>query len=270
MTSGPAPRSRGLSTPQSAPLAVVATAVTIALLCASLLAARPMVQAHEALLRRSDVGAIVPMSFRARVSVRDRGAEAPRRLELWRSGPDRTLVRMLDPKERGKFILRLGSDMFLLTPTAKNPVKLSPAQRVYGAFSIDMLLGLRLADSYRIKETMTSPDGTIVTFELVATSDQQSFASVRYRVRAADARPVSALYRLRSGRDATSIDFADWSEDGHYARHVTVHDLLRKDATTSVTVDECEERRVPDALFDVKNADARRALDVGEVSPKAF
>jgi hypothetical protein len=238
------------------------------------LRAAPVAQAPEALLKRADVGAIVPLAFRARVSMREGGQDGTREIELYRSGAERTLVRLLDPKDRGKFLLRRGSDMWLLTPTAKKPVRLSPAQRLYGAASLDVLLGLHLAESYRIAAARaeSSPRGPLQVFDLEATSETQTFASVRYAVLVGAARPASALYRLRSGRDATRIEFLDWVEGGRYARRIEVHDLLRKDATTEITVLECEERPVPAALFDLTDGTAREALSAGPkaASPKAF
>lgn len=219
-------------------------------------------QAPEALLKRADVGAIVPLAFRARVSMREAGKDGSRDVELWRSGQTRTLVRMLDPKERGKFLLRRGPDMWLLTPTTKKPVKVNPGQRLFGAASLDVLLGLHLSETYTITATRTdtSARGPVQVFDLSSNDPAQTFASVRYAVLIATARPTIALYRLRSGRDAMRVEFSDWVDNGRYARRVDVHDLLRKDATTEITVLECDERAVPDGLFDLEDGSARQGL----------
>ncbi len=247
------------------------TVLALALLGVTLSAQGP-----EALLRRSDVGGFVPAAFRARLSMQQGNGSAKSEVELpavsevelWRSGADRTLVRFLDPKDRGKYLVRRGADLWFISPGAKNPVHLSPTHRVYGAATLDVLLGLHLSDEYRITGTspQSSPAGALVVFDLQATSEQQSFASVRYTVQAATERPVSALYRLRSGREATRIEFLDWVDSGgarRYAKHIEVRDLLRKGALTRVEVVEFEERAVPDALFDLKDPGARRALEKG-------
>jgi hypothetical protein len=187
-------------------------------------------------------------------------------VELWRSGADRTLVRFLDPKERGKYLLRLGADLWFIAPGAKNPVKLSPTHRVYGAATIDVLLGMHLADNYRVAGTTpgATPSGAVVVFDLQAKSEQQQFASVRYTVQAATERPVSALYRLRSGRDATLIEFFEWAGGARGPSHATriiVHDLLRKGALTRIETTQFEERAVPDGLFDLKDSSARKLLE---------
>ncbi|MEZ5287152.1 MAG: hypothetical protein R2712_20595 [Vicinamibacterales bacterium] len=104
--------------------------------------------AQDTLLRRSDVGAFVPASFRARLTI-DRGGDASD-VEIYRSGTERTLLRFLAPKERGKFLLRRGADLWLIAPDARKPVRLSPSHRVYGAATMDVLFSLQLADDYEI------------------------------------------------------------------------------------------------------------------------
>lgn len=217
----------------------------------------------EGLLRRSDVGAFAPASFRARIVMKKAPSDAGHETEVWRSGDSKTLVRFLDPRERGKYLIRLQSQLWLLTPGAKNPVRLSPSYRMYGGATLDEVLGLRLAKDYTLESATNGKDqgGALVVFELRARSDSVLFPRVRYVVRTATERPVSALYRLRSGRDATSVEFMDWDNSNRlYARRVVVKDLLRKGATTEVEVLDFQERPVPDALFDLADPSARRAL----------
>jgi hypothetical protein len=211
------------------------------------------------------VGAFVPVAFRTRLVLRQEN-QAPSEIELWRSGADRTLVRFLDPKERGKYLLRLGADLWFLSPGTKKPVRLSSTHRIYSAATLDVLLGTRVSDDYLIAGTSSQPDpgGALVVFDLRAKSPRQQFASVRYVVHAATERPVSAVYRLQSGREATLIEFFDWVGGGRnprYARRVHVRDLLRKGALTRIEAVEFEERQAPEGLFDLKDGSARKALE---------
>lgn len=220
------------------------------------------VQAPDALLKRSDVGAFVPDSFRARLAL-SRGTDADSEVELWRSGPQRTLIRFIEAKERGKFLLRRDADLWLITPGTKKPARISSSHRVYGAATIDVLFGLRLAADYRIESSSesTSNGASSTTFELHSRSEDAQFTAVRYIVDTASARPISARYRLRSGREATFVQFERWSANGRYAHVVLVTDLLRKGPPTRVEVREFEERPVPEGLFDLQDATARNALD---------
>ena len=160
-------------------------------------------------------------------------------------------------------------------------MRLSPTHRIYGAATIDVLLGLHLSDDYRITGTgsQQGPNGTLVVFDLEAMSDRLQFPSVRYAVDPATALPVSALYRVRSGRAATLIEFFEWSggsRDQRYAKRIRVLDLLRNGALTHIEVIEFEERAVPDGLFELRDPGARRALERADppsaatVSPRGF
>jgi hypothetical protein len=231
---------------------------------AALLLAGLLTQSPDELLRRSDVGAFAPSSFRARLVLKSQPRNIAHVIEVWRAGEQKTLIRLLDAKDRGKFLLRLGAQTWLLTPGAKNPVKLSPSYRLYGGATVEEVLGTRLASNYDIAgvSNRADPDGALVVFDLRAKTESTLFRRVEYVVRERTARPVRATYRLRSGRAATAVEFVEWNERGQlYARRVVVHDLLRQGATTDVEVVELEERAVPEGLFSLDDATARRALE---------
>ena len=89
------------------------------------------------------------------------------------------------------------------------------------------------------------------------------FPRVRYVVRETTERPLSATYRLKSGRAASEVEFVRWNEDGQlYARRVVIKDLLRK-AQTEIEVVELQERAIADGLFALDDPTARRALETG-------
>ena len=218
-------------------------------------------QGYLDLLKRSDIGSFAPASFRARL-VLD-GPKGTHEVEIWRSGEAKTLIRFLDPKEREKYLVLLESRLWLLTPGAKKPVRLRPSHRLYGGATLDEVLGVRLSQHYDVESVAEKPDtaGSLVVFSLRAKTEEVLFPAVSYVVRESTERPVSAVFLLRSGRAATSIEFLDWNENGPlYARRVLVQDLLRKGARTEVRVVELEELQVPDALFDLADPTARRAL----------
>lgn len=218
----------------------------------------------EELLRRSDTGALSPAAFRARLAVTGPAAKGRHEVEVWRSAEGDTLVRFLDAKERGKFVVQHDGQQWLLAPGAKKPVRLKSSYRLYGGATLDEIFGVRLAQAYDVEsvEEKADPGGELVVFELRAKTEGMLFPQVRYVVRASTERPVSAVYRLRSGRAATSASFLDWNEEGTpYARRVVLEDLLRKKGPIEVEVLEMKEQPVPAALFDLTDATARRALD---------
>jgi hypothetical protein len=169
----------------------------------------------------------------------------------------------MDPKERGKYLLRLDGQVWLLTPGAKKPVHLSPSYRLYGGATLDEILGLHLATAYKIESVSKETDsgGALVVFELRSKAAGALFPEVRYVVREATERPVVATYRLRSGRDATAVEFGQWNERGViYARRLVIKDLLRKEARTDVEIVELEARAIADGLFSLDDATARNGL----------
>jgi outer membrane lipoprotein-sorting protein len=231
---------------------------------AALALAGVLTQSPEELLRHSDVGGFPPSSFRARLVLKSLPQDVSHEIEVWRSGESKTLIRLLDPKERGKYLLRLEGQLWLLTPSAKKPVHLSPSYRLYGGATLDEVLGIRLARDYQVESVSRAKDprATLVAFELRAKSEGMLFPQVHYVVNEATERPVSATYKLRSGRDATQVEFVQWNDSGLvYARRVVVKDLLRKGALTEVEVLELQERTIPDGLFSLEDSAARRALD---------
>lgn len=214
----------------------------------------------EELLRRTDVGALAPESFRSRMRL-TAGDKPPLEVEVWRKGETRTLVRLLGPKERGKYLLRLGPVLWFLAPGAKKPVRLSPSYRLRGSATIDDVLGLQYARDYKV-ESATALEGGLVALDLTARGPGAIYPAVRYVVRPSTLRPVRAEYRLPSGKVATIVEFEKWSASGRpYASRLLVRDALHGGATTSVDVLEVEERPVPEGLFDLGDPSARQRLE---------
>lgn len=215
--------------------------------------------AQESLLRQSDVGAFAPATFQARLSI-TRGGDTSE-VEIYRASGDRTLLRFLAAKERGKFLLRRGADLWLIAPDAKKPVKLGPSHRIYGAATTEVLFSLHLADDYTIHSTTSEATsaGTLTVFELRAKSPTAPFAEVRYAVDPATARPASALYRARSGKPLVQVAFQAWSANNRHASQVEVTDLVRKEPPTRIAVTSFTEGAVPEGLFDLEDGAARAA-----------
>jgi hypothetical protein len=215
----------------------------------------------EDLLRRSDVGALAPSSFRSRMRLSTAPGRPPLEIEVWRKGEDRTLVRFLGPKEQGKYLLRLGGALWFLAPGARKPVRLGPAYRLRGSATLDDVLGLHYARDYRVDRASATDDG-LVALDLAARGPGALYPAVRYVVRRDTLRPVRAEYRLPSGKVATVVEFAAWVEGQRpYASRLLVRDALHGGAVTRVEVQDVEERAVPAGLFDLADPAERRRLE---------
>ena len=163
------------------------------------------------LLAASDLFARAPAELRLELEVGAEGAPERVPLEIWRSGPERALVRFLDPRERGKFVLRLGAETYFLAPGASRPVKLGAAFRLQGGAALDELLGLALARDYRIAAVESA--GGVTTFDLEAKSPTAAYPKVRWAVDAARRRPLRAELRTSAGKALRVIEFRSWLDE---------------------------------------------------------
>ena len=219
---------------------------------------------QEALLRRADVGSGAPPSFRALMRLRVKNRPDRGRIEVWRSHEVRTLVRFLDPGERGKYLLYTDGELWFLAPGARKPVKLPPAFRIQGAATLDDILGRRYSRDYRIRSVAESRDAgrRLVEFQLEPRAEKDPFARILYVVDPATARPERAELRLASGRLATVLVFDEWSPGPRLVpRRVTLQDELKGGVRTEVEVLRLEERDVPAGLFDRQDGSERLRLE---------
>ncbi len=115
----------------------------------------------------------------------------------------------LSDKEKGRAVLMLGDDMWLLLPTAKRPIKVSPQQRMMGPASGGDLARTRFAADYTptamAEDTL---DGTPCwRLELAARRPSISFRTARLWVARAGDRPLRAEFMLPSGKLSKVIRF---------------------------------------------------------------
>ena len=216
----------------------------------------------QEVLRRADPGRFSKQPLRALLRLRQsEGAQESNEIEIWRDGADRTLVRLLGENERGKFLLRRGDEMWLISPRTKRPTRLTPAFRLYGGATLDEILGRSHVEAYAVGglHEEEGPEGAVLVLDLRARDDKAMLARARLVVGRADLRPLRAEYALLSGKPATAVAFEQW--DGKRPRRLVVRDLLHNKASVIVDVVEIEERAVPDALFDLEDETARDRLE---------
>ena len=173
-------------------LTVVTVSVSVPVRCAD------QTLSNEELLRRTDIGALAPDSFRSHMRL-TAGDKPPLEVEVWRKGEARTLVRLLGPKERGKYLLRLGPVLWFLAPGAKKPVRLSPSYRLRGSATIDDVLGLQYARDYKV-ESAAELEGGLVALDLTARGPGAIYPAVRYVVRRSTLPRDACLLRPATAR----------------------------------------------------------------------
>ncbi len=238
----------------------------LALAVPALLASAPGAATDETteLLRRSDVAANGPASFRSRILLQDSATPDSVEIEVWRDRESRTLVRFLGAQHRGKYLLYLEQGVFFLAPGAREPVKLPRSFRLHGSATLDNVLGLRYSRDFSIESATADADGTHVVFELRARDAHAQYPQVRYVVERATAHPTRAELRLKGGKLATTIEFAAWARTRPL--RLVLRDELRGGRETRIELLSLEERSVPEALFSLSDASARRRLEEQETT----
>jgi len=212
------------------------------------------------LLAASDLFAAAPTSFRARIEVGALTGGERTALEVWRSGRERMLVRLLAAGEQGKLFLERGKELWFFSPGTKQPVRLGPSYRLVSGLAFDELLGLDLMRTYEVTSVIRA--GDVVTFALRARAGgalAPSYPAARWVVDARRGLPLRADLLLGDGRVARVLEIASFRDPAQrIPRRLIVKDLLRGAPPLAIEIVELEPRTIPEALFDP--ADGRERL----------
>jgi len=164
-------------------------------------------QDATALLERVDRMRHPWPAFSVEVAVKDGKGEQRWRVRTRENGDAR--VEGLSEKEKGRTILLLGEEMWLLLPHAKRPVKVSPAQRLMGPAAGGDLARAKFASEYEIKGIAeTEWEGQAChRLELEARRPSLSYRKARLWIARTTGFPLKADYFLGSGKHAKTLFF---------------------------------------------------------------
>ena len=165
-----------------------------------------LAESPEALLARVDRLRHPWPSFSVEVQLED-GKLSQRWRVLARANGD-ARVEGLSDKEKGRTVLLLGEEMWLLLPTAKRPVKVTPQQRLLGPAAGGDIARSRFAEDYAIASSQPEEaEGQEATrLDLAARRPSTSYRSAKLWV-AADCTPLRAEFALPSGKTAKTVRF---------------------------------------------------------------
>jgi hypothetical protein len=115
----------------------------------------------------------------------------------------------LSDKEKGRAVLMLDDEMWLLLPGSRRPLKVTPQQRMLGPAAGGDLARTRFRQDYTVHELgEESLDGRPCwRLDLVARTPALSARTVRLWVAKDPLAPVRAEFRLASGKLARSAQF---------------------------------------------------------------
>ncbi len=118
-------------------------------------------------------------------------------------------VEGLSEKEKGRAVLVLGNEMWLLLPGTKRPVKVTPQQRLLGPAAGGDIARTRFAEDYKaIEKSEDEVDGLPCwRLELAAKRPSISFRTAKLWVAKESARPLKAAFFLPSGKLAKTALF---------------------------------------------------------------
>ncbi len=128
-------------------------------------------------------------------------------LELFVGRNDEALVVFRDRKGRERMYLVRANDTFLIAPGARHPVKIPPAQRLFGGASFAELARLRLDRDYNariLRERAACGEETCVEVEITAREKNAPYAAGTLRLDA-EGRMREAEFRLASGKPSKSV-----------------------------------------------------------------
>ncbi len=116
----------------------------------------------------------------------------------------------LSDKEKGRAVLVLGDQMWLLLPGTKRPIKVTPQQRLLGPAAGGDIARTRFAEDYDVKD---KADDTLEglpcwRLDLSAKRPSISFRTAKLWVAKDGSRPLKANFFLPSGKLAKTATFA--------------------------------------------------------------
>ena len=179
--------------------------------------------------------------------------ESTDRYEVLVKGSDRSLIRFLEPRDRGKVLLMLKEQMWFYLPTASKPIRVTPLQRLSGNASNGDVAQTGFAANYgATMEGEEVVDGRRTwVLQLTARSKSTSYKQVRYWVEQGTFLPVQAEFRMGSGKVSKRAVYERYEiTDGRsLLRRMVIFDALRDGKHSVLEIGAYEPRELPEKMF---------------------
>jgi hypothetical protein len=174
-------------------------------------------------------------------------------LEIFAKGPEKVLVKSLDPRSRGLRVLLLGDDMWISLPDVSRPVRITPAQRLVGQASNGDVARTYYAVDYeaRLVKEESVGDKKCALLELKARRRGATYQKIDYWVDLKSNAPVQANFFLTSGKHSKFAVFEDFASFGGHllVRQVTIHDRVQGKEKTTIRYLDLQEKEIPDRYY---------------------
>ena len=210
----------------------------------------------QALLRQSDILRNGSASYVVHIKITNFEGARQDEEHLYavsQKGLDKTHVEFLSPREKGRYLLMLGDDMWIYLPDTSRPVRITPLERLTGQASNGDVARTNYAYDYDAVYLRSEKVGEAEchVLELTAKRKGSTYHKIEYWLRVEDARPVKAEFYLTSGKHTKSATFDAYLEEGGRTRlaRLTIYDQIRKNSHSVLEYSGFEARELPDKLF---------------------
>jgi outer membrane lipoprotein-sorting protein len=210
----------------------------------------------QALLRQSDILRNGSASYVVHIKITNFEGARQDEEHLYavsQKGLDKTHVEFLSPREKGRYLLMLGDDMWIYLPDTSRPVRITPLERLTGQASNGDVARTNYAYDYDAVYLRSEKVGETEchVLELTAKRNGSTYHRIEYWLRVEDARPVKAEFYLTSGKHTKSATFDAYSEEGGRTRlaRMTIYDQIRKNSHSVMEYSGFEARELADNLF---------------------
>jgi len=181
--------------------------------------------------------------------------------DIYTKGRDRGVVVFRGGKNDGRKILTSGDHMWLIVPGAKNPLPITPNQRLMGGAAIGDVARLRFSEDFNATlrpETERVDSRVCRVLDLAAKSAGAPFPRAVLWLDAAETLPARVLFSLPSGKAAKEVTFTKFSRlSGRtVVSEMEIRDLLSADSHAITRLEYLDYRRarIDDAVFTPEGA----------------
>jgi len=173
--------------------------------------------------------------------------------DVYAKGPEKALVKSLDPNQRGLRVLVLGDDFWMRLPDVSKPVRITPLQRLVGQASNGDVARTYLAADYGATLAREEKvNGRLCALlELRAKRRGATYQRIQYWVSLEDFTPVKAEFYLLSGKNSKSAVFEEYRTFGgqRLLSKMTIYDKLAGNEKTTLEYLDIKAREIPDKYF---------------------
>lgn len=213
-------------------------------------------QSGEEILRAADLYRNSWESFIVRTRIqnfKNDKVEDSSEFEVMIKGDGKSLVRFLNPEQKGQYLLMVEDMMWLYLPNTRRPIRVTPLQRLAGNASNGDVARTNFSRDYKamlLGEEMID-NQVCYKLELSAKTSGATYPRAEYWVTKAESMPVKAELYLASGKLCKSVSYDKYEtiNSKRLLRKMTLIDRLRKDSLTVMEYLNYEPKDLPDKYF---------------------